>query len=235
MALETWGCQTEIGTMKDFSVGWVHWIRVGPPWHPRGLAMVCLSFYSQPPPSFIQVLQARSWTPQPGYRPFPQPHYPLPLPTLTDSIATACVHVDLDAVAHHKFWRSHSTCTFYSFWSWPREEQALKKGLWCGCLVYVITVCALYLIVGTSEVFTCGYMRLVVGREVGACACNTLRGLGSADVSSMAPLETSGALPSSGGDRPMLAPPHDANKGDRCFKATEAFCMSLTLTCKVAQ
>ena len=74
----------------------------------------------------------------------------------------------------------------------------MKKGLWCGCLVYVITVCALYLIVGASEVFTCGDMRLVVGREVGACACNTLRGLGTADVSSMAPLETSGALPAVG-------------------------------------
>ena len=78
----------------------------------------------------------------------------------------------------------------------------------------VIAVAASYLVMAAREVFTFGDVGPVVGREVRAGARNALRGPGFADIGSMAPLITSGILPSGRGDGPGLASSRDPNKGD---------------------
>ena len=70
--------------------------------------------------------------------------------------------------------------------------------------------------VGAIMVLAGGHMLAVEAGEVETCTLVALRRPGTADIGRVAPLETSGALPSGGGDSPWLASPCDACKRDRC-------------------
>ena len=64
--------------------------------------------------------------------------------------------------------------------------------------------------VGAIVVLAGGHMLTVKAGQVETCTLVALRRTGAADISRVAPLETSGALPSGGGDGPWLASPRDA-------------------------
>ena len=70
--------------------------------------------------------------------------------------------------------------------------------------------------VGAILVLAGGHMLAVEAGEVKSCTLVALGRPGSADIGRVAPLETSGALPSGGGDSPRLASPCDACESDRC-------------------